>query len=47
VHPVPGLAPSRSVQAIWLRGRRQPAIPAMARALSEAATTRLAEARAA
>jgi DNA-binding transcriptional LysR family regulator len=41
VRPVPGLEPSRSVHAAWLRGRRMPAIPAMARALADAAGARL------
>jgi DNA-binding transcriptional LysR family regulator len=44
VRPVPSLEPSRSVHVAWLRGRRLPAIPAMSRALAEAAAERLAEA---
>jgi DNA-binding transcriptional LysR family regulator len=43
VRPVPGLEPSRSVHAAWLRGRRMPAIPAMARALADAAGARLGD----
>ena len=41
VRPVRGLAPLRSLHATWLHGRRMPAIPAMARALAEAASARL------
>ena len=41
VKPVPGLDAARSVYATWLRGRRVPAIPAMARALADAAAARL------
>jgi DNA-binding transcriptional LysR family regulator len=42
VRPVRGLDPVRSLYATWLRGRRTPAIPAMSRALAEAAAARLA-----
>jgi DNA-binding transcriptional LysR family regulator len=45
VRPLPGLEPSRPVQATWVRGRRLPAIPAMAQALAEAAATRLGDGR--
>jgi DNA-binding transcriptional LysR family regulator len=41
VRPVRGLRLARAVYAVWLRGRRVPAIPAMASALAEAATARL------
>ncbi len=41
VRPVPGLEPARFVYATWLRGRRVPAIPAMTRALADAAAARL------
>jgi DNA-binding transcriptional LysR family regulator len=41
VRPVRGLSLARSVYAVWLRGRRAPAIPAMTSALGEAATARL------
>lgn len=41
VRPVRGLSLSRAVYAVWLGGRRVPAIPAMASALAEAATARL------
>ena len=47
VRPVPGLDPSRSLHATWLRGRRAPAIPVMARMLAEAAAARLEGAAAA
>jgi DNA-binding transcriptional LysR family regulator len=43
VRPVRDLDPVRSLHAAWLRGRRVPAIPAMAKALAEAARTRLGE----
>jgi DNA-binding transcriptional LysR family regulator len=41
VRPVRGLDPVRALYATWLRGRRAPAIPAMTRALAEAAAARL------
>jgi DNA-binding transcriptional LysR family regulator len=41
VRPVRGVDPSRTLHAAWLRGRRVPAIPAMARALADAAAARL------
>jgi DNA-binding transcriptional LysR family regulator len=41
VRPVRGLSLARAVYAVWLAGRRVPAIPAMASALAEAATARL------
>jgi DNA-binding transcriptional LysR family regulator len=41
VRPVQGLTLARSLYAVWLRGRRVPAIPAMASALAQAATARL------
>jgi DNA-binding transcriptional LysR family regulator len=41
VRPVRGLDPARPIHAVWLRGRRHPAIPAMARVLAEAAAARL------
>jgi DNA-binding transcriptional LysR family regulator len=41
VRPLRGVNPFRSVYATWLRGRRIPAIPAMARALADAASARL------
>ena len=41
VRPVRGVDPGRSLFATWLRGRRMPAIPAMARVLADAAATRL------
>jgi DNA-binding transcriptional LysR family regulator len=41
VRPVRGLDPVRALYATWLRGRRMPAIPAMTRALADAATARL------
>ncbi len=41
VRPVRGLRLARSVHAVWLRGRRVPAIPAMVNALGAAATARL------
>jgi DNA-binding transcriptional LysR family regulator len=41
VRPVRGLDLVRSLHATWLRGRRHPAIPNMARALADAATNRL------
>jgi DNA-binding transcriptional LysR family regulator len=47
VRPVPELDPSRSLHATWLRGRRAPAIPVMARMLAQAATARLEGAAAA
>jgi len=42
VRPVRGLDPVRSLHATWLRGRRHPAIPSMAKALADAAAARLA-----
>jgi DNA-binding transcriptional LysR family regulator len=42
VRPVRGLSLARAVHAVWLRGRRVPAIPAMVSALERAAKTRLA-----
>jgi DNA-binding transcriptional LysR family regulator len=42
VRPVQGLSLARSVYAVWLRGRRAPAIPAMTSALAGAAVARLA-----
>jgi DNA-binding transcriptional LysR family regulator len=41
VRPVRGLSLARAVYAVWLAGRRLPAIPAMASALAQAATARL------
>jgi DNA-binding transcriptional LysR family regulator len=41
VRPVHGLDPVRSLHAVWLRGRRVPAIPAMTRMLADAASARL------
>jgi DNA-binding transcriptional LysR family regulator len=41
VRPVRGLTLARAVYAVWLAGRRVPAIPAMSSALAEAATARL------
>jgi DNA-binding transcriptional LysR family regulator len=41
VRPVRGLEPVRPIYATWLRGRRHPAIPVMARVLADAATARL------
>jgi DNA-binding transcriptional LysR family regulator len=41
LRPIPGLDPARSVHAVWLRGRRVPAIPAMTRELARAAQSRL------
>src|SRR5262249_35083055 len=41
VRPVRGLHLSRGIYAVWLRGRRVPAIPAMVAALGTAATARL------
>lgn len=43
VRPVRGLDPVRTISATWRRGRRVPAIPAMVRALAEAAVARLGE----
>lgn len=43
VRPAHGLDPVRSIYATWLRGRRHPAIPALARALTDAATARLGD----
>jgi DNA-binding transcriptional LysR family regulator len=43
VLPMRGLSLARSVYAVWLRGRRAPAIPAMTSALGEAATARLGD----
>jgi DNA-binding transcriptional LysR family regulator len=45
VRPVRGLDPVRAIYATWLRGRRTPAIPAMSRALADAATARLGPGR--
>jgi DNA-binding transcriptional LysR family regulator len=45
VRPVRGLAPVRPVYATWLRGRRVPTIPAMARALIETASGPLQQRR--
>ena len=44
VKPVRGLDPVRSIHATWRRGRRVPAIPAMARTLADAASARLGSA---
>ena len=41
LRPIDGLDPARSVHAVWLRGRRVPAIPAMTRELARAAQSRL------
>jgi DNA-binding transcriptional LysR family regulator len=41
LRPIHGLDPARSVHAVWLRGRRVPAIPAMTRELARAAESRL------
>jgi DNA-binding transcriptional LysR family regulator len=41
VRPVRGLSLARTVRAVWLRGRRVPAIPAMVDALARAAKARL------
>jgi DNA-binding transcriptional LysR family regulator len=41
VRPVRDLSLARSVHAVWLRGRRVPAIPAMVAALAQAAAARL------
>jgi DNA-binding transcriptional LysR family regulator len=41
VRPVRGLSLARAVHAVWLRGRRVPAIPAMVSALEQAAKARL------
>jgi DNA-binding transcriptional LysR family regulator len=41
VLPASGLRLARSLYAVWLRGRRVPAIPAMGDAVAEAATARL------
>jgi DNA-binding transcriptional LysR family regulator len=41
VRPVRGLSLARSLYAVWLRGRRVPAIPAMSTALAQAAVARL------
>ncbi len=41
VRPVRGVSLARSVYAVWLRGRRAPAIPAMTRVLAQAAKARL------
>jgi DNA-binding transcriptional LysR family regulator len=41
VRPVRGLRLARGVHAVWLRGRRVPAIPAMVGALAQAAVARL------
>jgi DNA-binding transcriptional LysR family regulator len=41
VRPVRGLSLARAVHAVWLRGRRVPAIPAMVSALEQAARARL------
>jgi DNA-binding transcriptional LysR family regulator len=41
VRPVRGLRLARSLHAVWLRGRRVPAIPAMVSALEQAAQARL------
>jgi DNA-binding transcriptional LysR family regulator len=41
LRPIHGLDPARSVHAVWLRGRRVPAIPAMTRELAKAAQSRL------
>jgi DNA-binding transcriptional LysR family regulator len=43
VRPVRGVSLARSIHAVWLRGRRVPALPAMASALAEAATARLGD----
>jgi DNA-binding transcriptional LysR family regulator len=44
VRPVRGLDPVRSLYATWLRGRRMPGIPAMAKELAAAAEVRLGSA---
>jgi DNA-binding transcriptional LysR family regulator len=41
VRPVRGLSLARALYAVWLGGRRVPAIPAMSSALADAATARL------
>jgi DNA-binding transcriptional LysR family regulator len=41
VRPLRGVDPVRSIHAVWLRGRRVPAIPAMTRMLAAAAAARL------
>jgi DNA-binding transcriptional LysR family regulator len=41
VRPVRGLSLARGLYAVWLRGRRVPAIPAMSTALAQAAVARL------
>lgn len=41
VRPLRGMSPARPIYVTWLRGRRHPAIPAMARALADAAGARL------
>lgn len=41
LRPIHGLDPARSVHAVWLRGRRVPAIPAMTRELARAAESQL------
>jgi DNA-binding transcriptional LysR family regulator len=46
VRPVRGVDPVRSIYATWLRGRRMPGIPAMAKELAAAAEARLGAARA-
>lgn len=47
LRPPRGLRPYRSIQAVWLRGRRMPAVRHMVDHLAEAATARLGVARAA
>lgn len=47
VRPLRGLHLARTVHAVWLRGRRVPAIPAMVSALKEAAKARLPSTRSA
>jgi DNA-binding transcriptional LysR family regulator len=47
VLPVRGLSLARSIQAVWLRGRRVPSIPAMVSALNVAAKARLLPTRSA
>jgi DNA-binding transcriptional LysR family regulator len=41
LRPIHGVGPARSVHAVWLRGRRVPAIPAMTRELARAAESQL------
>jgi DNA-binding transcriptional LysR family regulator len=41
IRPLRGVRLARSIHAVWLRGRRVPALPAMASALEQAAKARL------